>query len=178
MKKLLPIAPFITVIAILIFGSYLYYTPYAAVKAMRDAAEAGDADSLSHYVDFPSVRESLKSAFNARLAAETLKNKDTNPFEAFGSVIASALINQLADTLVTPQGLAAMMKGDKSGELEKKPSTGVKPEAEVAVNMSYLSLNSFMVKVSKKNRAQDDINLIFTREGLTDWQLTMVHFAS
>lgn len=173
MKKQITIISFIAVLA---FGMYFYYSPYAAVKAMRDAAETGDAVLLSHYVDFPSVRESLKSSLNAKLAAETIKNKSSNPFEAFGTAIATAFVNQLIDTLATPQGLAAMMKGEKSKITQREPTTFSGSTSPVIVDMSYAGLNCFLVKVSKKNDEHEEVNLEFTRAGLLNWQLSAVRF--
>lgn len=63
MKKLIGLA----VAALLVGGGAYAGSPYLAASNLKDAAISGDADQLESQVDFPAVRESLKSQISAAL---------------------------------------------------------------------------------------------------------------
>lgn len=138
---------------VLVLSIGFYFTPHLAVHNMKKAAEAKDADAMSSYVDYPSVRESLKANFNAKMASEVAKSQFGNPFEALGAALAAALINPMIDALVTPESLAMLMKGEKT-QLDKsgRESTdkSKSDESNTETSMSYKGLNRFVVKVKER----------------------------
>lgn len=161
-----------TVIAAVV-GVWFYFTPYIAANNMKKAAEANDSATLSSYINFPSLKESLKANFNAMLATEVVKSKDSNPFEALGAALAAAFINPMIDALVTPESLAMMMQGNKpdlekgAARTEKKPSGA----SDTEMTMGYESFDRFAVSVKKKGDADDPVTFVFHREGLLTWKL-------
>lgn len=153
------------------FSTWFYFTPHLAVSGMKSAAEAKDAAKLAGYVNFPSLKESLKASFNAKLASEVAKEKDDNPFAVFGAAMAAAFINPLIDALVTPESLAMMMKGEKPQPTEKAEQT--KPtDSDVDTSMSYESFDRFVVTVKKKGTTEEPIGLVFNRDGMFSWKLS------
>ena len=157
-------------IALVTLGTWFYFTPHLAVSGMRSAAEAKDAAKLSDYVNFPAVKESLKASLNAKLATQVSKEQDGNPFAALGAAMAAALINPMIDALITPEGLAMMMKGDK-------PRPGVNTEQQHAdsnaeTSMSYESFDRFVVTVKKKDATEEPLGFVFNREGMFSWKLS------
>jgi hypothetical protein len=154
--------------------TWFFFTPHLAVRGMRAAAEARDATKLSQYVNFPALKESLKSAFTAKLAAEAAKSQEGNPFAALGAAFAAAFISPLIDALVTPESLAMIMKGDKPelGKTRKEPSAGP-PETETT--MSYEGLHLFVVSLKAKGSAEEPVGLVFSREGFfSPWRLSAI----
>lgn len=162
----------ITTIAAVV-GVWFYFTPYIAANNMRKAAEAGDSAILSSYINFPSLKESLKANFNAMFATEVVKNKDGNPFEALGAALAAALINPMIDALVTPESLAMMMQGNKPNFEKGAPKTERKPggTSDTEMTMSYESFDRFAVSVKKKGDMDDPVTFVLHREGLVAWKL-------
>ena len=158
-------------IAFAALGAWFYFTPHLAVSEMKSAAEAKDAAKLSAYVDFPAVKESFKASLNAKLAMQAPKEQDGNPFAALGAAMAAALINPMVDALITPEGLAMMMKGDK-------PQPGVNAEqaqqtdSNTDTSMSYESFDRFVVTVKKKGAAEEPLGFVFNREGMFSWKLS------
>lgn len=153
-----------------------YYTPYWAVTNMKAAAENRDAEALSEYVDFPSLKESLKANFNAMMASEVSNNMSDNPFGAFGATLATAFINPMVDNLVTPESLAMMMKGEKP-ELNKTENSNDKndssnTEDNTETTMSYDKFNSFIVTIKEKDSPDEPVKMIFKRHGITSWKLS------
>lgn len=62
---------------IVIASSMLWYleSPAWTLKGMKDAAQSHDADAMNGYVDYPALRESLKSELMARMMVEARKDK-------------------------------------------------------------------------------------------------------
>ena len=160
---------------ILIIGIGFYFTPYLAVHNMKKAAENKDADALSDYIDYPSLRESLKANFNAKMASEVAKSIDGNPFGALGAALAVVLINPMIDALITPESLAMLMKGEKP-ELDKSESSlNKKSQSEKSnteTSRSYKGFNRFVVKVKGKGSPEEPVEFIFKRGGLISWKLS------
>ncbi|MET0517576.1 MAG: DUF2939 domain-containing protein, partial [Burkholderiaceae bacterium] len=53
----------------------VYASPYWALHQMRAAAAAHDAAALAGQVDFPALRDSLKSGLRLRLASSELNER-------------------------------------------------------------------------------------------------------
>jgi len=161
---------------VVVLGAGLYATPYITVLQMRSAAQAKDAEKLSNYVDFPALRENLKTSFNEKINAEMAKSKDTSPFGALGAAVAGALINPMVDAMVTPQSLSMIVQGEQPKGDKPQPDTppatdsGNKPDANTDVSMGYEGFNQFAVNIKHKNVAAP-VSLIFHREGLISWKL-------
>lgn len=97
---------------IIILAIYLYASPYLALNNIKKAAQAGDADTLSEYIDFPSVKQGLKDQLNTQIMKEVTK-EDADGFEALGPMLATAMIDKIVDGIVTPDGVAMMVQGQK-----------------------------------------------------------------
>jgi len=89
---------------------WFYATPYIALYQFRKVVEARDTVAISKHINFPALRESLKSG----LASESGKQSagDSNPLKALKSALAGAVTDQMLESLVTPEGIAAMMNGE------------------------------------------------------------------
>ena len=141
----------IIAIVVVICG-YLYATPYLALNNIKKAAEAGDTEKLSTYIDYPSVRQSFKDQMNAMMMKEMANQKDDG-FAALGAMLASTMVDKMIDGLVTPEGMTLMLQGkdlkdsaeqsmggqDSSNQEKEEP----KPEYEAG----YTSLNDFEVVI-------------------------------
>lgn len=162
-------------------GVGFYYTPHWAVSNMKKAAENRDADTLSEYVDFPYLKESLKANFNAMMATEVSNNMSGNPLGTFGAALAAAFINPMIDNLVTPESLAMLMKGGKP-EIEKTNSKSEKNQSHTDENaettMSYDNFNSFIVTIKEKDSSDDPVKMIFKRHGIISWKLSALRLPS
>ena len=157
-------------IAIGVLVLYLAAAPYITVYRMKAAAEKRDGAALSEFIEFPSVRQSLKDQLNANLAQEMASDKDMvdNPFAAIGSALAGTLAEKMVDAYVTPAGITRLM----SGENLKQDNTGSgnsggDPFAEAS--SGYQSFDKFAVTV--KDDDGEDIKFVLTRRGF-GWKLT------
>jgi hypothetical protein len=136
---------------------------------MKKAAEAKDADTLSSYVDFPSYRESLKANYNAQLTSELAKSKRGNSFNALATSLAVTLINPMVDALVMPESLAMLMRGETPETAQPEVESNIQSSPEgsnTETSTSYKGLNRFIMRVKKKDSAEEPIEFIFKRDGL------------
>lgn len=163
----------IIAIVVMICG-YLYATPYLALNNIKKAAQAGDSDTVSKYIDYPSVRQSFKDQMNAMMAKE-LMNQDTDGFAALGAMLASTMVDKMIDGFVTPEGMTLMLQGkdlkqsaqqsmggqDSSNQENEEP----KPEYEAG----YTSLNDFEVVIKDQDQSKE-VKVLMARDGLS-WKI-------
>ncbi|HDR9046311.1 DUF2939 domain-containing protein [Burkholderia vietnamiensis] len=110
-RRLKPLLIAVLIVAVLAAIGYAYASPYVALGRLKSAIDARDAQAVSEYVDFPSLRISLKQQVTEELMRRIDAVKKNNPFAVLGALIGSALIGPLVDAYATPEGVAALMSG-------------------------------------------------------------------
>src|SRR4051812_42203371 len=83
-------------------------SPYVSFYFFTRAIRANDRAALESFVDFPSLRQSLKQELRAMLPKSTSK-KDDDALSGVVARLGPSLIDQLVDAFVTPDGLAALI---------------------------------------------------------------------
>nr|WP_249183513.1 DUF2939 domain-containing protein [Burkholderia cenocepacia] len=119
------------VVALIGALGYAYASPYVALGRLKSAIDARDAQVISEYVDFPSLRISLKQQVTEELMRRIDAVKKDNPFAVIGALIGSALIGPLVDAYATPEGVAALMSGlpPRGNPGERPPEWSNQPPA-------------------------------------------------
>ncbi|MBB3107382.1 hypothetical protein FHS24_001907 [Psychrobacter luti] len=175
MKKFLPWL----VGLLVIFAIYLYASPYLVLNNIKNAAEQGDADKLSGYIDFPSVKQSMKDQVKAVMVKELASSKEQNGFEALGTMLGTAMIDPLIDGLVTPDGVALMLQGQKLDFDLNNDTPEDKPKGkneDIDYKAGYLSFNRFKVQVIDADDPNESIDVIMHRDWLS-WKVTRINFS-
>jgi hypothetical protein len=141
---------------------------------MKRAAEAGDAEALSRYVNYPSLRESLKASFSALMVSEMAESE--SPFGALGAALGAAFANQMIDAFITPESLAMLMRGVEPQVRDPGEDRGTESssETEAKISMAYEGLNQFVmkVKVKEKGSPEESFKFIYKRSGIISWKLS------
>ncbi|HDR9510829.1 hypothetical protein C5615_31695 [Burkholderia cepacia] len=109
--RLKPLLIVVLAVAVIAAIGYAYASPYVALGRLKSAIDSRDAQAISEYVDFPSLRISLKQQVTEELMRRIDAVKKENPFAVIGALIGSALIGPLVDAYATPEGVAALMSG-------------------------------------------------------------------
>lgn len=159
----------IILIVVSLFGTGIYWgSPFFTLYQMKNAAVARDAEALSDFIDFESLRQNIKEQLNASIAKEMLKQQqDNNPFASLGVAFGSMLINNVVENYITPSAIILMLEGSKptltSEEVSIQPTN-----SEILENVSfhYKSLNKFIVTIK-----ESDINFIMKRNNLFSWKV-------
>ena len=164
---------------LIIFAIYLYASPYLVLNNIKNAAEQGDADKLSVYIDFPSVKQSMKDQVKAVMVKELASSKEQNGFEALGTMLGAAMIDPLIDGLVTPDGVALMLQGQKLDFDLNNDTPEDKPKGkneDIDYKAGYLSFNRFKVQVIDADDPNESIDVIMHRDWLS-WKVTRINFS-
>lgn len=153
---------------------YFMVSPYIALYQMKSAAENHDGTVLSKYIEFPSVRQSLKDQMNAMFANKmaTGNRGEDNAMAAFGAAFAGAIVDKMVDTYVTPAGITQLMAGGTlSGEDDRKEDSPDSSKNKLLANaaLSYEGFDRFAVTV--KGEDGKEAKFILRRRGL-GWKLT------
>jgi hypothetical protein len=165
-------------VAGLLFGAYAVATPYITLSQMKSAVDKQDSEAIAEYIDFPSVRASLKDQLNAVMAAEMSKQgMQDNPFAAVGVALAGAMTDRMVEVYVSPAGLRQMMAGEAPNSKTRPGTDGgaggqdgksqKKPLANATT--AYEGVSKFVVTV--KGEKGKTVRVILRRSGL-DWKVT------
>lgn len=180
MSKTAKFSIFTVIIIVIAILAYLYASPYLALKNLKSAAQQNDIESVSHYIDYPSVRQSLKEQLNAYMLKELRQDKN-NEFAKLGSMLASSMTDTLLDAVITPTGIGLMLQGKNlnpshmpaqtsSQNSDEKPG---KTTEKVEYKMYYTSFNRFVINVKNTERHDQRVQVIMQREGL-NWKITQL----
>jgi hypothetical protein len=172
----------IGVVAVVVLLAAYLASPLLALNGLRGALRTGDRDSLERRVDFPSVRESLKSQLRAELmdslqSDERLRN---NPFAGLAILAAPVFIDRALDAAVTPEGLAAMIQ---NGRIDRSQPSGdpgataaAQPPAEQplrARRLHYANLDTFKAEFGS-SAGEQTVTVVLGREGLFGWRVKRI----
>jgi hypothetical protein len=152
-------------------AAYWYWSPYLAVHQLREAAVAADAERFNEHVDFPRLRESLKSQFAARLS----KDQGEQAGNHFGRLLAGVLVDKLIDTAVRPESVMfAMREGKfkigKHGAQEGGQDTSEREKVVWTTERHGVDTIIFHAEDEGSARAER-MALVMQREGFADWKL-------
>ena len=148
----------------------LYLTPYFALHRLRAAAEAHDDLALAALVDFPALRDSLKTRLRVQLVGDT-----PSPATVMGADVAGALLAPMVDTLITPESLGRVLQGQPPRPMM---SAAVGSAAEVLdTRMGYESLSRFVFSIKPVGQDDDPVELVLHRQGLWGWKLAALRLS-
>lgn len=159
------------VAAVLVLGGSWYWaSPSLAMRNLRDAAISGDRDDLNSRVDFPVVRESLKSQFKTAMMTEMAKQKDANSgFAALGAALAMSLVDPFVDAMVSPEGMKKMVE---NGKFAKPGDTDQSSDTAPEWQIERKGLDRFTASPKTADGSKAP-TLVFHRDGL-GWKLVDV----
>jgi Protein of unknown function (DUF2939) len=153
----------IAAIGLIVGGGWFYASPGWTLSAMRDAANAKDFAALSAHVDYPALREDMKSEFAAAMAAQG--SKDGGALGGVGAAIGMAIANKMIDGLISPEGIRIMFAAAGAAGGKPPASLGGKGD-DFTIERSGLS----EFKVVQKGDG-DKPQMVFRRDGLS-WKLS------
>jgi hypothetical protein len=190
MKLLRKLVLILALLALIAAAVWFYFTPQLAFREIRVAVRDRNLGQLESRVDFPVLRAHLKDSLQSRLAQKL--SGGSNPFGRVGAALAGTVVDPLIDQLVTPETLALLMRGDRSGleggrrnpsapaPAASGPDTGPTDSSpntdkdELEKKKDYEAFNRYVISVKKKGTPGEPIAFVLTRQGLLDWKLTEI----
>jgi hypothetical protein len=95
------------VIFVALLGGGFYATPFISLSQLKSAIIHRDPDKIACHVDFPLLRESLKSEFYGHALADTAGDGS----KIASNLLAAGFAEMAIDIWVTPEGVSALMCG-------------------------------------------------------------------
>lgn len=158
----------------------LYATPYWAVYRLRSAAEAHDAATLAHYVDFSALRKNLSTALNNEFKQALPSPADSAlgaEVAAGVTALAASTINVVVDRVCSPAGLDMLLAGKRLPDVETEPAAKApttSAEVSSTVSMGYEAWDRFVITVDDHADAESKLWFVLKRQGLLDWKLAEI----
>jgi hypothetical protein len=165
-------------VVVFLAAAYVAAAPYITVYRMVKAAENRNAEVLSEYIDFPSLRQNLKDQLNAAWIKKMAKEAESNPFATLAAPLGAAMIATMVDSLVTPSAITELMRGGKPDLKSGGEGASSSSSRELFSNasMSYESLGKFVITV-RFNAVEADsaekVKFVLRRRGI-GWKLTEI----
>lgn len=170
MKKALLVLLLLMVVG----GGYIAAGPYITVAAIREGIADNDAEKLTENIDFPMLRQNIKDQLNASAKAESERNSENNIFSALMSGFKTKLIDNMVESMITPEGIANLMAGKKSLSPQQPTSAPSPPPSQELKDVfkdarfTYDSIDSFSIWIP--NTKNGEMRLVLQRRGVT-WKL-------
>ena len=159
--------------------TYIYVSPYLVLNSIQRAAQAGDSEKVSNYIDYPSVRQSFKDQMNAMVMKKVGEQKKEDGFAALGAMLASTMVDKMVDAVVTPAAMTLVLqgKGLQAAATNREPEiqTATKPveiKKKVDYTAGYISLNQFEVIVKEADQVKN-VKIKLVRDGLS-WKVNEI----
>jgi hypothetical protein len=157
-------------IAVVIVALFVAY-PFLTILRLGSAVRQSDDMGLDAMVDWPQVRDGLKSQFfNATVLAE-LQKKNSSAAETVGRMLGLTLGSSVADRL-----LEGMASGKTVVALYKKISEASSIDIRWIREVRFLSPTQFHFALQNPDEKTNPINFVMTLEGI-EWKITRVQFS-
>jgi Protein of unknown function (DUF2939). len=158
-------------------------SPVLAARALTEAARNGDQQTLERLVDFPALRDSLKSEARDILAEEMRRRTGIGGdlVAGIGTTLAPQVVESTIDALITPEAVTALVADARTPGIPDPRPTGRfgrgKPERnadDIHQSWGYRNLDLFAVTLTRKDRPERNVVLLMSRRGLFEWKLSGV----
>jgi hypothetical protein len=166
--------------ALLLVAITAWASPYWELRQLRAAAGRHDGDAVSAHVDFPALRDSVKTQLAATVHRELGGTSgETNPIAGFGQAVALAFLDPMVDALVSPAGVIAMLENGKVNLAKRRTPAESEHQAQKDADgkpkyaVGYRSWDTFVLTWTAS-----DGSLVFKRHGLWGWKLSGIELAS
>jgi hypothetical protein len=172
----------VAIVAVIGLASYWYWSPYLAIRQLRNAAVDADAERFNEHVDFPKLRDSLKEQFSARIGKE-MGDRPTSGGEleragnAFGSMLALALADKMIDAAVRPETIMFAMREGKfrvehTGQQDGQGQDRTRKDLAWRTERKGVDQVLFHVEGKGGDAGKEKMALVMQREGFANWKLT------
>ena len=146
--------------------TYYFASPFLMLRTLSGAVKNDDREAIAANVDFPAVRDSLKQQLDSYVQSRAPKK--SNPFSNFLLQLAPAIGNQVIDAIVTPDGVATILR-------QRAPSQDTGDSSRPALwrgSFSWISPDHLRATYANSRHPGQPIALDVERRGLFGWQVT------
>lgn len=158
-------------------AGYWYFSPYLAMKATHDAAQARDAEAFNDRVDYPKLRESIKGQMTV-LVTRNIGNSSSGA-QGLGAMLGLALVNQMVDAVMRPEVMMNLMQAGEVKSVPGQPSdSDVEQTQRKKIDWTFErpSVDKVIAYAHEEGFPEngDLPSVVFERNGFADWKLTEI----
>lgn len=165
------------VVLLLAFGGFVVAGPYIAIHGIRNALAEQDTARLERYVDFPTLRVSLRAQLQDRIVRAAGMEAQSSFLGSIALSLANGAAGVGVDAMVTPTGIAALLQGHSvwkraTGDTANGDTYGPPRPAEPLKQAKghYASLSRFTATTTTDD-GSEPMTFVFERQGIV-WRLT------
>src|SRR6516225_11547331 len=163
----------LAVLLIGVVGGCYWLSLIASLNGLEAGIRERDVVKLEKYIDWPRVREQIRSDLRASVMTQVFKEAKTDKERGLASsigallagAVAPAMIDRIVDGFVTPQSLVRL--------LEEKPSSQ-RPELKLA-REGFTDLDEYTLLLGASGPIRPGIRAILRRDGIT-WRVVRIVF--
>jgi len=157
-------------ISFILLAAYIYHLPYATANKMKLGFELGDPLLLEEAIDFPAVRDSVKSQLSVAFMDQMQQDESMkdNPFAGLAMAFGSSMLDGIIDSMMTPDGLAMLVSKGKVKAEKSVATEDIDPFRNA--DMGYRSMDVFTITMTTDD---GKTRMIMTRSGLT-WKVRRI----
>src|SRR6516164_2934600 len=156
-----------------VVGGCYWLSLIASLNGLEAGIRERDVVKLEKYIDWPRVREQIRSDLRASVMTQVFKEAKTDKEGGLASsigallagVVAPSMIDGIVDGFVTPQSLVRL--------LEEKPSSQ-RPELKLA-REGFTDLDEYTLLLEASGPIRPGIRAILRRDGIT-WRVVRIVF--
>ena len=161
----------LVLLSVLGVAGYVATGPYRTLATLRRALNQSDSALLAQCVDFPTLRQNLKTQLMARANSGVNSLVPSGILSQIAGGIAGTVIDTTVETFVTPGGINRLLAGATLAANAVPSAGGVAPPNQLEnASGSFDSVNTFSVAVPA---ASTSVVIELSRSGL-DWQVTNI----
>ncbi len=162
-------------------ATYFYATPYLSILKLKISIDKEDFEAATEYIDFPSVRKSLKSQLRSSFTRKARRETIDTPFGALTVLAIKPVINividSTIDSTVSPTGLKILLTQGKLGSTNQQSDSITKVQSNSksasTVRLYYNNINNFILTSNFPN-FKSPIKAYWKRYGITNWKLSSI----
>jgi hypothetical protein len=170
-------AAIFSIAGVALLAAAYFGSPFLGYYRIKSAAQSGNQDALEATIDFPAVRESLRSQLHTGIAAKLQSDPKmkSNSFARFGMMLAATLVDKMVDSYLTPEAISLMLSKAKA----PSPST---PDwmtrdtnkSKIDTHFSYISLDRVRVSIVDPKQPDIPLSFVMERRGFISWKLIRI----
>jgi hypothetical protein len=109
-------------------GIYIYYLPFQTVNELRIALKSADKQKLQELIDFPMLRENLKTDLGEQINQSAVSPVFHGSMGSIAVFMRSMILNSIVDSLVKPENLELLLSGQRPTAYSSGKTEGGLPE--------------------------------------------------
>jgi len=165
-------------VSLFLFVLFWIAWPYHAAYNLAIAMKDGNVSTMENRVDWEHLRQGLRADLNATFL-QNLSRSGSSSASGLAAVLAPAIINQMIDGYVTPQGMATLIaqkrQGKASDEKAGDRSSGERLDFS-RIQYAFFDGGPFTFKVELQNEKPNQEALVFLFKWDGRWRLNRLVF--